>query len=521
MALRNRGIEMAERLVVVSNRVPLAAGVPLGSASQALNAALGTSENVLWFGWSGRLSEHNDARPMVSRRLGDAVSFVGVDLTELQYEGYLNGFANSTLWPLFHEMPDRVRFHADELALYHAVNALFATRLAPILRADDRIWIHDYHLIPLAGLLRQAGVKNPIGMYLHVPFPSAQSLVEWPWHRKLADDFAAYDLIGFQTRRDEANFQDVMRIAAPGLRTGGATAPRRSPATGVFPVGLSARPYMGSASSVEIEDRATRLGRCLRDRRLIISADRLDYTKGQLERLRAYEALLDQWREYRGTSSLVQITAPARPLVPGYLELRMDQQTLTERINARFLTFGWMPVLDIYARLPPRSLAALYRLGRVGLATPLRDGVNLGAKEYVAAQNPRDPGVLILSQFAGAAELLTEALLVDPREIGQMARALHTALHMPLDERQDRWRRMIVKLLHHDAAAWHRSFVCALARSHKAARSDIAVHDAIGEHSVLPAWPARVSQQRSTRTLSGRKSPIAAIPERSLRPDAA
>lgn len=454
---------MADRLVIVSNRVPLV------SAADARAVAGAEDERVLWFGWSGRLSDHCTPYAMSAGSIGRAVNFVGVDLSAAHYEGHLNGFANGTLWPLLHDMPDRVRFHAEELAFYRAVNAEFAKHLAPLLRGDDRIWIHDYHLIPLAALLRQAGVKNAIGLFLHVPFPSPRGLLAWPWHKKFVSDFAAYDLIGFQTHRDAGNFDDFMRAASGRFCTGSrAAGPRAIPATGVFPVGVHTRLHMAAAAGDETAARTRRLARSVQGRRAIISVDRLDYTKGLLERLRAYESLLDQAHEYRGASTMVQVTLPSRPLVPGYLELRMDQQELIARINARHLTRGWLPVLDIFARLPQSSLAALYRLGRVGFATPLRDGVNLTAKQYVAAQDPADPGALILSRFAGAAELLTEALLVDPGDSAAMTQALRAALRMPLAERQDRWRRMIVKLLHHDAVQWHQSYVAALALAHRA-----------------------------------------------------
>lgn len=506
---------MAERLVVVSNRVPLSA--PAARNGDILSARADGSERVLWFGWSGRLSDAPEAHAMASPGLDGAVNFVGIDLTQSQYEGYLNGFANGTLWPLFHDMPDRIRFHADELAYYRAVNSQFAERLAPLLRPDDRIWIHDYHLIPLGWLLRERGITNPIGLFLHVPFPSPAGLLAWPWHKRVASDLAAYDLVGFQAKCHEQNFDAFMR----------ASGPHTLPKTGVFPAGLSTRLHMASAASVDSTARVQRLGQAIHGRALIVSADRLDYTKGLLERLRAYERLLDESHEYRGASALVQITVPSRPLVPGYLELRQAQQAAVEEINGRYLTRGWMPVMDIYARLPQSSLAALYRLGRVGLATPLRDGINLAAKEFVAAQDPRDPGALILSRHAGAAELLTEATLVDPHDVNQMAQALRDALRMPLHERQDRWRRMIVKLLHHDAAQWHRSYVAALAHAHRTgARRPVPVARAVDLRAPAPrAHVARAARRLATRAAaslsSGRRRAARALSARWLRPGVA
>ena len=510
---------MADRLVVVSHRVPLAAPLKGEREPIARSVAADAHERVLWFGWSGRISDDAGAYALGTHDLGGAVSFVAADLNQNQYEGYLNGFANGTLWPLFHDMPERVRFHADELAYYRSVNEHFAARLAPLLRPDDRIWIHDYHLIPLGWLLRQAGVTNPIGLFLHLPFPPPSGLLTWPWHKRLASDFAVYDLVGFQTLRDERNFDAFLRTA-----TGRVAGPRATPRTGVFPAGLLTRLHMAAASSDETMARVRRLGEALRHRPLIVSADRLDYTKGLVERLTAYERLLDDSHEYRGTTSFAQITAPSRPLVPGYLELRLEQQAVVERINRRHLTRGWMPVMDIYAQLPRCSLAALYRLGRVGFVTPLSDGVTLSAKEYVAAQDPRDPGALILSCCAGAAELLTEAILVDPTEPREMTQALRDALRMPLAERQDRWRRMIVKLLHHDAAQWHRSYVAALVHAHAAAQRPEPVE--LAPHLMNRARPtrgvgSRLVPARSTVLSRGRKWAARAAVAPSLRPGAA
>jgi len=496
---------MAARLVVVSNRIPLGASVARdGDAAGAMAAALHGDAGVLWFGWSGRLAADNAVRRVACAPTGGAVDFFAMDLTEAQFDGYLNGFANGTLWPLLHDMPEHVRFHPEDLAIYHSANAIFAAQLIPLLRDDDRIWIQDYHLIPLAGALRRAGIGCPIGLFLHAPFPAPQGLAGWPWHRKLASDLAAYDLIGFQTRHDELNFEKFMRVASTRFAVGSRSAgPRAMPRTGVFPVGINTRLHMASASSAEIAERAVRLGRCLHDRQVILSTERLDYTKGLSERLQAYETLLRDFQGFRCATTLVQVTAPSRTLVPGYLELRMEQQSAVERINARFMTHGWMPVLDIYAKLPQRSLAALARLARVALATPLRDGVNIASKEYVAAQDPRDPGVLILSRSAGAAEMLSDALLVDPRDTGKVAQALRTALQMPLQERQERWRRMIVKLLHHDAVQWHRGYVEALAHAHGWTSSAPVV---AGLPPVLRGRPPRLSN----RVPIGRRAGLAA-----------
>jgi trehalose 6-phosphate synthase len=462
---------MSGRLVVVSYRSPVQAGS--GSAGLPALADIALAEGdagspVLWFGWSGRISR--DPTSVVSIRRDRALTCVGVDLSASQYEGHLTGFSHGTLWPAFHDMPDRIRFHADDLALYRAVNGMLAARLAPLLRPGDRLWIHDYQLLPMGWMLRQCGVEGPLGFYLHIPFPAADNLLTMPWRRKLADDLSAYDFIGLQARRDLLNFQEFMRRARSGLATrrDDCRLPRQ-PVAAVLPVGIATRATTAAADSVETKEQAVRFSRCLRDRTVIVGSERLDYTKGLLERLHGYERLLGRHPYLRSRVSLVQVTAPSRSVVPGYLELRDAQKTYGQQINDRFGARGWMPLYDIYGSLSATALAALYRGSRVGLFTPLRDGAGLMAKKYVASQNPGDPGVLVLSRNTGAAEQLTEAVLVDPADPDQIADGLRQALEMPLGERQDRWRRMMVKLLHHDALQWHSGFVDALCQAHRLA----------------------------------------------------
>jgi len=493
---------MTGRLVIVSHRVPLLSGTTAGLPAMTALDLDDRSAPTLWFGWSGRVTR--DPAAVVSVRRERSLTCVAVDLSASQYEGHLNGFSNGTLWPLFHELPSRVRFNPDDLAVYRAVNGMFAARLVPMLRADDRLWIHDYHLIPLGWMLRQAGVRAPLGFYLHVPFPSPDQLQTAPWRRKLAEDLAAYDFIGFQTHRDLANFQEFMRRArAVGTTRRFSRRVGSAPVAEVLPVGIATRSAMAAASTPDAGEQAQRFARCLSGRQVIIGADRLDYTKGLLERFQGYERLLDAAPELHRQVCLVQVTAPSRSKVPGYLELRADQKAAAQRINERFGAAGWMPVYDVYGSLSTAALSALFRTSRIGLVTPLRDGATIAAKEYVAAQRPTDPGVLVLSRFAGAAELLTEALLVDPRDPAQVADALRMALAMPLGERQDRWRRMVIKLLHNDAQRWHHAFLSGLARAHRRPVADREISSSAIE--IAPAPPERGPRRRAStlETIAG------------------
>lgn len=459
---------MAGRLVVVSHRSPVqgagSAGLP--SIAEVGVAAAGTP--VLWFGWSGRISQ--DPASVVSIRRDGDLTCVGVDLSASQYEGHLTGFSHSTLWPAFHDMPARIRFHADDLALYRAVNGMLATRLAPLLRPGDRLWIHDYPLLPMGWMLRQCGIEAPLGFYLHVPFPAADTLLGQPWRRKLADDLCAYDFVGVQSRRDLSNFREFMRHARAGIAARrDEERSQRQPVAAVLPVGIATRDAMATAASAETCKQAARFSDCLRGRAVIVGAERLDYTKGLLERLYGYERLLSGSPHLRGQVSYVQVTTPSRSVVPGYLELREAQKAFGQQINERFGASGWMPFYDIYGSLSTTSLAALYRGSRIGLFTALREGGSLMAKRYVASQDPDDPGVLVLSRHAGGAEQLSDALLVEPSDPDQVAEALHEALVMLLGQRQDRWRRMMVKLLHHDVLQWHHGFVDSLCQAHRLA----------------------------------------------------
>lgn len=481
---------MANRLVIVSNRVPLPSSSSLtGGLAPLLHSALEGRRPVLWFGWSGRVSD--DPASVVSLWRRGSVTFVGIDLSPIQYEGYLNGFSHSALWPLLHGVAERIRFQPDDLALYRGVNGLFAARLAAMLKPDDEIWIQDYHLIPLGWMLRQSGVEVPIGFFLHTPFPQADALLSWPWHRKLAVDFSAYDLVGFQSEADRRRF-DEFRWQTP--RFGGRGRSLR-PISGTFPVGIHTRGCRDMALSPVTTSKALRLGQSLNYRPLLVSAGRLDYTSGVMERFRAFELMLEEWPAARRAIHLVEVTAPSRELVPGYLEFQMEQQTLAQRINERFGEGGWMPIYDLRSALHRRPLAALFRLGRAGLVTPLSGGGSLMAREFIAAQDPRDPGVLVVSQGSGTTDLLDGAMEVEPTDVAEFAHALRMALQMPLDERQDRWRRMMVKLMHHDAARWHEEFLAALGAAHRATvRARMVQESDAGHLGSAPAAPPASSQ---------------------------
>ncbi len=454
------------RIVVVSNRVTPVTGskaAAAGGLAVGVLAALRETGGI-WFGWSGEVTPTSAPMPKVFRT--GKLTYITVDLSTQEFEGYYAGFANRTLWPLYHYRLDLTSFDHDWYGTYRRVNRLFAEHLYPYLREDDTVWIHDYHLIPLGEELRALGLRARMGFYLHIPFPAHEIYVALPWHDKLVEALCAYDLIGFQTSNDLRNFHDYLYREGLGyaLSDGLVRAFGRTLRAMDFPIGIDAGDVAEMAGSAEAQRQSQRLKRTLQNRHLIIGVDRLDYSKGILERLRSYEVMLQTYPKHRGRVTFMQISAPSREDVPEYLELRREVEATSGRINGRFSEFDWMPLRYINRSFNRRVLSGFFRLGRIGLVTPLRDGMNLVAKEYVAAQDAEDPGVLVLSRFAGAADEMDGALIVNPYDVVAVAQAMDEGLSMPLDERRDRWQRMHARVAQHDIVGWRRSFVEALER---------------------------------------------------------
>src|SRR5690625_2556620 len=393
------------RLVVVSNRTAPSAEDRAGGLAVALFEAL-RERGGLWFGWSGRLSES----PAAYRIAGDSgVDFALTDLTPQEYEGYYLGYSNRCLWPLLHYRADLAEPDRKAFAIYKSVNRRFARELLPLLRMDDVVWVHDYHLIPFARELRALGWNGSIGFFLHVPFPAPEVFSTLPEHARLARSLTEYDLVGFQTEQDANNFRSYLarRPALGGRRLG--EAPRREPHIGAFPIGIDAGEIDALLESRTARDVMARVETCMEGQALAIGADRMDYSKGLPQRMRAFEHLLHEHPEFSHRIGLVQIASPSRTDVEAYRALASEVECLVGRINGRFGDTSWTPIRHLSQTYGRDVLAGLYRAARIGLVTPLRDGMNLVAKEFVAAQDPADPGVLVLSQFAGAAAQMQSA----------------------------------------------------------------------------------------------------------------
>jgi trehalose 6-phosphate synthase len=452
------------RLVVVSNRVAGAdaGGKSAGGLAVGLLAALKRSGGI-WFGWNGEVNELPPNGTEIARN--DEIIYATLGLAREDYEQYYNGFANRVLWPLFHFRLGLVDYQRRDFAGYLRVNRQFATHLAPLLEPDDLVWVHDYHLMPLAEELRQLRVQQPIGFFLHTPFPPPELFRTLPSHVELMRAMCAYDLVGFQTSGDLVAFRDYLVRWADATLAGGdnVIAFGRRLRLAVFPIGIDVEAIAEQARQSAGTRQMRRLQESLRERDLIIGVDRLDYSKGLPQRFRAFERMLELFPQVRGHVTLMQVAPPTRSEVPEYTQIRRSLETAAGHINGRFAEFDWMPLRYLNKSFNHRTLCGFLRAARVGLVTPLRDGMNLVAKEYVAAQDPEDPGALVLSCFAGAAQELTDALVVNPLDADGVAEAIYAALAMPREERVARWQSMMTVLRRNDVSAWRESFVTALA----------------------------------------------------------
>ena len=454
-------------LVVVSNRVTKAKlDEPIsGGLASALLPVVQRS-GAIWVGSSGRLRDasHKDSFAEIEA-LGTG-AIVTVDLPAAHYKGYYEGFSNSVLWPALHSRPDLIEATIDDYHCYREVNAFMARGLLRFCRPDTTYWIHDYHFLTLGEELRRLRVERPIGFFLHTPWPSRSAIVNVPNHRDLVQAMLAYDLIGFQTDDDVQNFADYL-VSELGLRlVNNAVASEWGVSRiGAFPIGIDVDAFAARAAKSAGRHEFTRLRTSLQDAKLAIGVDRVDYSKGIENRIRAFDRMLTSQPDLKGAVSFLQIAVPSRCQIPAYGHLQQDLATLVSEVNGRHSEVDWTPIRYLNKGYAQSTLVGFYRVAQVGLITPFHDGMNLVAKEYVAAQNPVDPGVLVLSEFAGAAKELDAALLVNPHDIDGMAQAIGRAWDMPLEERRARWNEMMGKLRGNTGQMWFEGFVKALTRA--------------------------------------------------------
>ncbi len=453
---------MTGRLIIASNRVASPGAPRAGGLAVALWDALSERGGGVWFGWSGETLERETRGVRLFAE--DNVDFALADLTQTEYEGYYLGYANRALWPVFHYRTDLAHFDEAEFEAYEAVNRRFARLLAQLTRDEDTVWVHDYHFLLMGQEMRASGWNGLMGFFLHIPFPAPEVFASLPQHQRLARGLCAFDLVGFQTDRDTANFRRYLVEQAGGtlLEDGRIQAFDRTLRADSFPIGIDPDDIETQAEGDEGRSAAGRLGRITENRSLVIGVDRMDYSKGLPQRMEAFGRMLDDHEELAGTVSFLQIAPPSREAVDAYQVLREELDRLAGRINADYADLDWMPIRYLARSYSRGALCGLFRLSRVGLVTPLYDGMNLVAKEFIAAQLPEDPGALVLSEFAGAAEELQSALLVNPHDIAATADAIYRALSMPVEERRERWTDLIRAVKERDISWWRRKFLDAL-----------------------------------------------------------
>jgi trehalose 6-phosphate synthase/phosphatase len=464
------------RLVIVSNRLPFSVanaggsyefreatgGLVTGLASYLSSVGSdprGPAEYI-WVGWPGATIEPAAQQEITDRALREYHS-VPVFLSEAEMDQFYLGFCNKTLWPLFHYFPSITVYEEAMWRTYRDVNEKFRDALLAMLKSEDIVWIHDYHLMLLPGLLKERMSSIHIGFFLHIPFPSYEvfRLLPSTWRSEILDGVLGADLVGFHTYEYTQHFlQSVLRILGHGNNIGQILLSDRTVRADTFPMGINYERYATAATSAEVREEISRLRSSLGDVRVILSADRLDYTKGIPNRLQGFDLFLEQNPNWHGKIVMILVVVPSRIGVEQYDLMKRQLEELVGRINGKYGRIGWVPVVYQYRYVPLVPLAALYAVSDVAMVTPLRDGMNLVAKEYVASRTDGS-GVLILSEMAGAAKELGEALLVNPNHCGEIATAIASALSIPSKEQTRRMRIMQARLQRYNVYRWASDFV--------------------------------------------------------------
>ncbi len=463
-----------EELTIVSNRLPVvmlrqAGGWQVkpgaGGLIQAMSPILARMGGH-WIGWPGLCVEDGNGWVTPLKNVSQSIGFDmdSVILTRAEVDGFYAGFANSVIWPLFHGFADRCNFDPHYYDIYQTVNEKFADSIASSAPDEGLLWVHDYHLIHVGHKLRERGCTSPLCFFLHIPFPSAENYTKLPWRKEILQALLAYDLVGLQTSRDRDNLVQCLDRVLPDVliyEVGDmliVETDNRQIQIGVFPIGTDFRDFNQLAASPEVLERMITLREQIGPYQVLLGIDRLDYTKGLIERFIAFENALEQFPDLLETVILFQLVIPSRESVPEYRALKRELDRIVGRINGRFSTPGWQPIRYLYNTVDQYDLCALYRLASAAIVTPLRDGMNLVAKEYCACQVD-ESGVLVLSEFAGAAASLEGALRINPYDVDEVAHAIYQAVTMDLDERKQRMRSLRRQIRTRDVFWWAERFV--------------------------------------------------------------
>jgi trehalose 6-phosphate synthase len=475
-------------VVVVSNRVAKAQpDEPVAGGLAAALMPMVRESGAVWVGSSDHLADAAQSKHAFAKieALG-AGALATVDIPAEHYLRFYEGFANSALWPALHSRPDLIHVTADDYASYREVNAFMARALLRFDKPDAVFWVQDYHFLTLGAELRRLGVTRPIGFFLHTPWADRRTMAGVPNHAAIAREMLAYDLIGFQTVEDRQNFEDFLQAELGLFPVDGTIATEWGwTQLATFPIGIDVDEFAGRASKAATRPEVARLRASLADEKLVLGVDRLDYSKGLINRVRAFDRLLDIKPSLKRQVALLQVAVPSRGNIRAYRELKAELAAQITEVNGRHGEVDWTPIRYLNKGFSQLTLAGFYRTAQVGLVTPLHDGMNLVAKEYVAAQNPLDPGVLVLSSFAGAAKELDAALLVNPHNTDEMAIEIARALTMSLEERRERWQRMVIKLRRASVQNWFNDFLRTLT--------------AVGRAPAIPAQVLDLAQRRAAQ----------------------
>ncbi len=461
------------RLVIVSNRLPIIIEKQndewnIRQGSGGLVTALAPvlkNRGGLWIGWTGSAFSDNIDEPLRRASMEIGYGLMPVELTQEEVEKYYQGLSNEILWPLFHDLQSRCNFDSDYWSKYIEVNKKFSTAIHEHTKGDDYIWVHDYHLMLVGRELHALNPDTKIGFFLHIPFPPPDIFVKLPWRYEIIQALMDFDLIGFQTHRDKRNFIQCVRTFMKNVRTIGKgqivtlKTPEKKIKVGNFPISIDYDYFARQAATKEVSDSAWYIHENLSEQHIILGVDRLDYTKGILERLKAFEKALERYPQLKSKVSYIQIVVPSRTNIPEYQQLRVMIEQLVANINGRYTKYGWVPIHYIYRSLDQYELLGYYRTAETALVTPLKDGMNLVAKEYCAC-SLEENGVVILSEFAGASDQMHKgAVMVNPYDTDSVADALYRAYTMQPDERKQRMKKLRQSIKKQNIFWWVDSFL--------------------------------------------------------------
>jgi trehalose 6-phosphate synthase len=493
-----------KRLVIISNRLPVVINregdewivTPSSGGLVTALAPVLRDRGGIWIGWPGTLDEVDLTEPLKKGAADAGYKLFPVLLTKEEHDNFYYGFANEVIWPLFHDLQDRCKFEPEYWLAYEKVNEKFATAIAENTKADDTIWIHDYHLMNVAASLRKNGVETPLGFFLHIPFPQLDIFLKLPWRSEILSALLEYDLIGLQTVRDRRNFVQCVSSLIHGVeiqeeedgRMAEIRMGDRRVRVGAFPISIDYDSFERVAQTKEVSDRAWFIHEDLPRRHIIIGVDRMDYTKGIPFRLEAFRNALVRYPELREQITLVQVVVPSRAEIPEYMELKMRIERLISEINGEFTVSGWVPIIYISRFLEKNELLGWYRTSEIALITPLKDGMNLVAKEYCACSVDEN-SVLILSEFAGAAaEMQNHALLVNPYHIESVSDAIYQAFMMSPEEKRSRMSALREQIRNNNVFNWVDSFL------HAAFGKELGAFEPVTDYLPVVEWDSQNSE---------------------------